>query len=312
MNPEDLLEECTLCPRMCHVNRKQGKKGYCGQSGELKAARAALHMWEEPCISGSEGSGTIFFSGCPLKCMYCQNHNIAVGSAGKGISVSRLSEIFLNLQAQGANNINLVTPTHFVPYLLQAIPKAKQQGLQIPIVYNTSGYERVETLKLLEGLVDIYLPDFKYMDEKLAREYSNAPDYSEYAKQAIAEMARQVKSCQFDRKTGLIKRGMIVRHLVLPGHTEDSKRVIQFLYETYGEKIYLSLMNQYTPMPAVKNHPLLSRRLTKREYNKVVEYALELGIKNGFVQEGKTASKSFIPEFDEEGINERNTLPGCN
>lgn len=296
------MEECRLCPRNCKVNRNKGQTGYCGASEELVVARAALHMWEEPCISGTSGSGAVFFSGCPMRCKFCQNYQIAASKRGKAISVERLAQIFLELQEKGAANINLVTPTHYTPHIIEALDIARSNGLHLPIVYNTSGYEKPETLKRLEGYVDIYLPDFKYMDSALAKEYSNAPDYPEYAKSALEEMVRQTGTLKMDERTGMALSGVIVRHLVLPGHVKNSKAVLRYLYETYGDRIYISIMNQYTPMPQVKEHKTLSRKVTKREYEKVMDYALKLGIENGFFQEGDVAEESFIPEFDNEGV----------
>lgn len=298
------MKKCTLCPRNCAVDRNKGERGVCGQSDKLKVARAALHYWEEPCISGNEGSGTVFFSGCALHCVFCQNANIANGSAGKEISVERLAEIFLELQEQKANNINLVTPGHFVPQIVTALQFAKNQGLTIPIVYNTSSYECVDTIKKLDGLVDIYLPDFKYMDATLSAKYSHAPDYSEVAKEAIAEMVRQTGSPVFfhDEEDGIMRRGTIVRHLLLPGCAEDSKAVIHYLYETYGNEIYISIMNQFTPLSGLERYPELNRRVAESEYEEVVDYAISLGVENGFIQEGETAEESFIPEFDGEGV----------
>lgn len=298
---------CNLCPRNCNVDREEGKTGYCGQTDKMYVARAALHMWEEPCISGEEGSGTVFFSGCTLRCIFCQNHRIALGKnenlepIGKEITIQRLKEIFLELQEMGANNINLVTGTHYIPQIAIALILAKMDGLSIPIVYNTSGYERVESLRLLEGLVDVYLPDLKYVSKELSKEYSHAEDYFEVAREAIEEMVRQVGEPEFDKR-GFLKKGVIVRHLVLPGSTKDSKAVLDYLWKTYGNKIYISIMNQYTPMEQIKNHPLLSRKVTKREYEKVVDYALSLGWENGFIQEGETAKESFIPGFNGEGV----------
>lgn len=301
---ERMMNTCTLCPRNCAVDREKGKTGICGQTIEIKAARAALHYWEEPCISGKEGSGAVFFSGCPLHCVFCQNQNIANGIAGKIITKERLAEIFLELQEKGANNINLVTAGHFAPQVIQAILSAKSHGLSIPIVYNTSSYETVDTIKSLEGLVDIYLPDFKYMDEALSQKYSHAGDYSRVAKAAIAEMVRQTGSAVFrgGDEEGLMERGTIVRHLILPGCTEDSKKVIQYLYETYGNNIYISIMNQFTPLPGLEKYPELNRRVTETEYDAVVDYAISLGVECGFIQEGETAEESFIPEFDGEGL----------
>ncbi|MDY2813759.1 MAG: radical SAM protein [Dorea sp.] len=297
-----LLKECRLCPRECGVDRSEGKKGYCGASNELKVARAALHMWEEPCISGETGSGAVFFSGCPMRCRFCQNYSIAAARKGKVISIERLAQIFLELQEKGAANINLVTPTHYTLHIIKALDLAKENGLRIPVVYNTSGYEKTETLKLLRGYIDIYLPDFKYMDGLLAAAYSNAPDYPEYAKRALEEMVGQTGPLKLDEETGMARSGVIVRHLVLPGHVRNSKAVIQYLYETYGDQIYISIMNQYTPMPQVAKDKLLGRKVTRREYEKVIDYALELGVENGFFQEGDVAEESFIPEFDSEGV----------
>lgn len=266
------------------------------------AARAALHFWEEPCISGETGSGAVFFSGCVLRCVYCQNHNIAESRAGKIIGWERLSEIFLELQDKKANNINLVTPTHFVPQIVSALERAKLEGLHIPVVYNTGSYERVETLKRMEGLVNIYLPDLKYMSSRLGERYSHAADYFETASEAITEMVRQTGAPDFDDKSGLMKKGVIVRHLVLPGCTADSKDIISYLYHTYGDRIYISIMNQFTPVCDLSSFPELNRRITVREYEKIVDYALDIGVENGFIQEGNTAEESFIPEFDGEGL----------
>lgn len=302
-----MTDKCTLCPRNCSVDRKNGKTGYCGQTNKVYVARAALHMWEEPCISGKEGSGTVFFCGCTLRCIFCQNHQIALGKVqsgdeiGKEISMERLKEIFLELQEIGANNINLVTGTHYIPQIARALNLAKEEGLRIPIVYNTSGYEKPESLHMLDGLVDIYLPDMKYVSKELSKEYSNAPDYFEVASKALEEMVRQAGEAQFDNR-GYMTRGVIVRHLVLPGSTRDSKAVLDYLWDTYGNNIFISIMNQYTPMEQIKNHPLLSRKVTKREYSKVVDYALSLGWENAFIQEGETAMESFIPGFNGLGV----------
>lgn len=296
------MSDCTLCPRRCHVNREGGYTGYCGVTSKIVVARAALHRWEETCISGENGSGAVFFSGCNMRCVFCQNYNIAGAKAGKEITTERLAEIFLELEGQGAHNVNLVTPTHYVPQIIEALNLAKREGLHIPVVYNTSGYECKETLQMLEGYVDIYLPDFKYMNERLARRLSCASDYTVYVKQAVKEMVRQTGGIEMDEKTGLMKRGVIVRHLVLPGHVKDSKEIISYLQETYGDRIMISVMNQYTPMPRAKDLDQLGRRVTKREYEKVVDHALEIGVTNGYIQEGGTASESFIPEFDGEGV----------
>lgn len=258
-------------------------------------------MWEEPCISGTKGSGTVFFGGCSLGCIYCQNAQIRDGKSGKEITAERLAEIFFELKGQGANNINLVTPTHFVPHIINALDIAKLQGLDIPIVYNTSGYEKVDTLKMLDGYIDIYLPDFKYYQAETAREYSNAPDYVDYAKKAVAEMVRQTGKPQFF-DNGIIKKGVIVRHMMLPQHLDESKKIIKYLYETYGDDTFISIMNQYTPMPAMKNHSVLGRKITETDYENLINFAIDTGVENGFVQEGETASESFIPAFDNSGV----------
>jgi putative pyruvate formate lyase activating enzyme len=305
--------------------------GVCGQTAQIKAARAALHMWEEPCISGNNGSGTVFFSGCALHCVYCQNQNIANASAGKVISTERLAEIFLELQAQNANNINLVTPSQFVPQIIRAIDLAWAKGLFLPIVYNTSSYETVETIRMLEGYVDVYLPDLKYKDPVRSEKYSHAPDYFLTASNAIAEMVRQTGEPQFVPEEwvatkgrwkdttklntaeyqeyskqhdgdGIMVRGTIVRHLLLPGGSDDSKEVIKYLIDTYGTSVFVSLMSQYTPLPQVQAYPELGRTVTKNEYEKLIDYAISIGLENGFIQEGKAAKESFVPEFDNQGI----------
>lgn len=297
----DILKDCTLCPRECHIDRTGGKKGYCRATDKLVVARASLHYWEEPCISGVEGSGTVFFSGCGLGCVYCQNREITRSTAGKTVTTERLAEIFLELQDKRANNINLVTPSHYVPHIIEALNISRKNGLIIPIVYNCGGYEKVETLKLLEGYVDIYLPDFKYMSAVPAMKYSNCKDYSTVAKGAVEEMVRQAKEPLFDKR-GIMKKGVIVRHLTLPGYLEDSKQIIKYLYETYGDKIYISIMNQYTPVIQNNDYPELNRRITEEEYEELVNFATDIGVENGFIQEGETASESFIPEFNGEGV----------
>ena len=295
---------CELCPRTCKINREHGQKGICGVTAEIKVARAALHFWEESCISGTKGSGTVFFSGCALHCVFCQNEAISKGHSGKKISRERLAEIFLELKEKGANNINLVTPGQYVPDIVWSVEHARKQGLNIPIVYNTSSYEKVDTLKQLEGIVDVYLPDFKYFSSALAAKYSKAPDYPEIAKAAIAEMVRQQPTPYFYEKEGqeLMGKGVIVRQLLLPGQLQDAKQIIQYLHETYGEQIYISLMSQFTPLPNVEQYPELNRRVSKKIYEKYVNYAIEIGIEQGFIQEGNVAEESFIPAFDGEGV----------
>lgn len=298
---EKLLENCTLCPRECKVNRLEGMRGYCGMDSRIRAARAALHMWEEPCISGKKGSGAVFFSGCGLRCCFCQNRDIAIGDSGKEITQSRLADIFLELEQKGAANLNLVTGAHYVPQIISALEIAKEKGFGLPVVYNSSGYEKVETLQMLNGYVDVYLPDMKYADEKLAASFSHAEDYPRRAGAAIAEMVRQTGACQF-KQEGYIRKGTIVRHLILPGHTKNSLAVLEYLHKTYGNDIFISVMNQYTPVWKQEKYPELNRKVTRREYEKVLNCAIKLGIENGYFQEGETAKESFIPKFDYEGV----------
>ena len=293
------LTNCNLCPRRCGVDRTAGETGFCGASDRVKIARSALHFWEEPCISGKNGSGTVFFSHCTLKCRFCQNYEISTCSRGYEISEETLCEKFLDLQSQGANNINLVTPTHFVPQIISALDMAKRRGLTIPIVYNTSGYENIETLKMLDGYIDIYMPDMKYYDDKYAIKYSAAPKYFEIAKAAIHEMFNQVSYPVFDEHN-IMQKGVIVRHLMLPGLLFDTKKLMDYLYSAYGNSIYISLMSQYTPLPHVKDFPELDRKLNMKHYEAMVDYCAELGIENAFIQEGEAADESFIPPFNEE------------
>ena len=294
-------ENCLLCPRKCGINRRTGQTGVCGVSSEIKVARAALHYWEEPCISGKRGSGAVFFSGCSLHCVFCQNREISDGKEGKVISKERLSDIFMELAGKGANNINLVTPGQYIPDIVWAVNDAKSRGMKLPIIYNTSGYENVTELKLLEGIVDVYLPDFKYMDSTLSAMYSRAKDYPSVAKQALSEMVRQQPDVVIDDATGLIQKGVIVRQLLLPGHVNDAKAVLKYLYDTYHDHVYISMMSQFTPI-ALKDYPEINRTVTKREYERLVNYALEIRITNAFIQEGDVAKDSFIPAFDCEGV----------
>ena len=294
-------ENCLLCPRKCGINRRTGQTGVCGVSSEIKVARAALHYWEEPCISGKRGSGAVFFSGCSLHCVFCQNREISDGKEGKVISKARLSDIFMELAGKGANNINLVTPGQYIPDIVWAVNDAKSRGMKLPIIYNTSGYENVTELKLLEDIVDVYLPDFKYMDSTLSAMYSRAKDYPSVAKQALSEMVRQQPDVVIDDATGLIQKGVIVRQLLLPGHVNDAKAVLKYLYDTYHDHVYISMMSQFTPI-ALKDYPEINRTVTKREYERLVNYALEIGITNAFIQEGDVAKDSFIPAFDCEGV----------
>lgn len=300
------MTSCVLCPRACGIDRTQGAHGVCGETATVRLARAALHFWEEPCISGSAGSGTVFFTGCQLRCVYCQNQPIAHGSVGKAVTLDRLVDIFFELAQKGANNINLVTPDHFIPQIAQAIRMARARGLTLPFVYNTSSYVTVEALRLLDGLIDIYLPDLKYLDAAHASDYSGAADYPQVAKAALQEMYRQVGAPVFADVAGeeepMLRRGMIVRHLLLPGALEDAKRIMAYIYETYADDVYMSLMSQYTPSQAVAGHPLLRRKVRRKDYEALVDEAIRLGVEHAFIQEGSAADESFIPAFDYEGV----------
>lgn len=295
----EILKNCCLCPRKCGINRYE-QKGYCGANNKLKIAHYSLHMWEEPVISGDTGSGTIFFSNCNMKCMYCQNKKISLDGYGKYTSLKRLEEIMMELQDKGANNINLVTPTHYVPQIAKVLRKIKNKTLNIPVVYNTSSYENVGTLMMMNNLVDIYLADLKYYDDELALKYSLCTDYFETATMAIDEMYRQVGGLQVS-EDGLLKKGLIVRVLILPDHIEDAKNIINYLYKTFGDSIIISIMNQFTPVNKCK-YDNLNRKVTDDEYNEVIDFAAELGIVNAFVQEGDAAEESFIPDFDKNNI----------
>ena len=293
----DMLESCMLCPRNCKVNRHKSV-GFCGDSDKVKLAYYSLHQWEEPIISGENGSGTVFFSNCNLRCLFCQNKKISTdrNSYGKEISNDKLKEIFLKLQDLGAHNINLVTPTHYVPQIIDVLKEVKNKNLKIPVVYNTSSYENVSTIESLNGLIDIYLADLKYFDDELGNKYSKCNDYFKYASLAIGEMYKQTG--KFQIKDNLLVSGLVVRVLVLPGHVDDSKKIIKYLYDTYKDNIIISIMNQYTPVCKINDFPNLNRKLTDEEYDEVIDYACSLGIENAFVQEGETQSESFIPDFD--------------
>jgi len=294
------MSVCNICPRNCNVDRSE-KTGFCSMTDTVKISRAALHMWEEPCISGEKGSGTVFFSGCNMKCVFCQNKEISTGGFGREITVERLAQIFIELQEKGALNINLVTPTHYTLQIVDAVKLARKQGLTLPIVYNTSSYEKPETIKLLKDVVDIWLPDFKYIDDTAAERYSKAKDYVAYAMAAIDEMVKQQPECVFDDE-GIIRKGVIVRHLVLPGQVQAAKDAVEYLYNRYGDRIFISIMSQYTPCTDLEGYPEINRKITPEEYDEVVDYAVEIGVENGFLQEGESASESFIPPFDLTGV----------
>lgn len=304
---------CNNCPRKCNVNRDLGEKGFCGADNiNIKVSRAALHFWEEPCISGVRGSGTIFFSYCPLKCVYCQNEKISRGTVGKNITIERLAQIMIELQNKGAHNINFVTPTHYVYQITKAIEKAKEDGLNIPIVYNTSGYELPEVIDYLEPYIDIYLTDFKYSNNEDALKYSKAPDYVEYAMESLKRMVKhchaefyydKFNECEDEAgKIKMMKRGVIVRHLMLPGKLIQGKNILKRLFNEFGNEIYYSLMSQYTPLNIDSKYPELLGKVSDKEYEKLADYALRIGIENAFLQEGEAASESFIPDFDMSGV----------
>lgn len=299
---KDVLNECRLCPRNCSVNRNCGQVGFCKAGRKITIAKYYLHKWEEPCITGDKGSGTIFFTYCNLRCLFCQNYKISTLNYGIEISIEKFSQICLELQDRGATNINLVTPTHYVPLIIEGIKLAKIKGLCIPIVYNSSGYENVETIKMLDGIVDIYLPDFKYYSNQYSIKYSKCNDYFKYASEAIDEMVRQKGSCVFN-KDGNIVSGVIVRHLLLPGMEEDSKKILKYLYEKYGDSIYISIMNQYTPIRKCE-YDELNSKIDDSIYDEVIDYAWDIGIRNAFIQEEGSQSESFIPDFDLKSLTE--------
>ena len=295
----ELLKYCVLCPRKCGVNRYK-EKGFCNATNKIKIAYFSKHMWEEPIISGTNGSGTIFFSNCNMRCLYCQNKKISIDGYGVYISNKKLKEIMLLLQENNAHNINLVTPTMYTPQISKILKSIKGKELTIPVVYNTSSYENIIALKTMNNLVDIYLADLRYYDDSLAKKYSLVDNYFEVATMAIDEMYRQVGSIKIENN--LLTKGLIVRVLVLPGHIDDSKKIIEYLYKTYGDEIIISIMNQYTPVNTCK-YENLNRKLNEKEYKEVIDFAKELGITNAFIQEGNTAEDSFIPDFNTNIIN---------
>lgn len=295
-----MIKSCTLCPRECKAKRPDSGKGegYCKMPDGIVAARAGLHMWEEPCISGKNGSGTVFFSGCSLGCVFCQNSEISAGGCGTPLSEDRLGKIFVSLEEQGAENINLVNPTHFSHIIARVLKKRKPK---IPIIYNSGGYEKVQALRMLEGLIDVYLPDLKYISPEISEKYSGAENYFEFAAPAVKEMIRQAGAPEFD-ENGLIKKGVIIRHLILPANTNESIRVINWIGENIPGEIPLSLMCQYIPCGRAEEFPEINRKITKREYNKVIDAMLALGMENGFLQEQSSASHDYIPSFDLSGL----------
>ena len=297
----DLLKHCSICPRNCKVDRTNGKFGFCKSSDKVKVARVSLHQWEEPCISGENGSGTVFFSGCNLNCVFCQNHDISQEGVGKEITIDRLSDIFLEQQLMGANNINLVTPTHYALQILEALKISKKKGLEIPVIYNSNGYESLYTLELLRGFVDVFVPDLKYFKDEYGIRYSTVSNYFSTASKAIEKMVDMVGEVKFDEK-GLIIKGVIIRHLMLPGLLFDSKKIVDYIHRTFGDKVYLSLMNQYTPMFKVEKYKEINRPLNKSHYDSLIDYCLEIGIKNAFIQDDGTNEKTYVPKFDLRGV----------
>ena len=294
------ITNCNLCPRRCDVNRTMSV-GFCGAGDKVRIALVSLHQWEEPCLVGEKGAGTVFFSYCNLRCVYCQNHEISHGGQGWEVSLERLAEIFLEQQARGAATLDLVTPTHYVPQIITALDMAKARGLTLPVVYNSSAYETTETIAALKGYVDIYLPDMKYKSADSGREYSAAPDYFTHASAAIKAMAEQVGKVEFTAD-GQLRKGVLVRHMVLPGHRHESREIVKWLWDNFGDTIMVSLMNQYTPMYKAAAHKPLNRRLTTFEYESVVDYALSLGLENAYIQERRSASEEFVPDFNGAGV----------
>ena len=294
------INRCDICPHECKIDRSK-QIGRCKATDKVKIALSSLHFFEEPCISGEKGSGTIFFSNCNLRCVYCQNHKISHDGYGKEITVERLAEIMLEQQKNGANNINLVSPTIYSYQIKKAIILAKEAGLKIPIVYNSSGYEKVETLKELYGLIDVYLPDFKYADNMLAEKYSGIKDYSNICINAIKEMYRQVGKPELD-ENGIIKRGVIIRHLILPNNTKNTKRVIDIIKENFNDNIYISVMAQYFPTYKAREISELNRKISKKEYEEIEEYIFEKDLKNGYMQELGEHEEEYVPEFDLRGV----------
>ncbi|MBQ7242475.1 MAG: radical SAM protein [Firmicutes bacterium] len=297
---DDLMKNCTLCPRNCGADRTKSS-GFCRVGDKMRVALVSTHMYEEPCISGTSGSGTVFFSGCNMACVFCQNFDISQKPFGQDISPDTLSDIFLKKQAEGVHNINLVSPSHFVPQIRETLIMAKEKGLSIPVVYNTNSYEKPETLRLLDGLVDVYLADLKYFSEEFSQKYSAAPDYFAHASEAVKEMLRQVGHLRINAD-GIAEKGLLVRHLVLPSLRKDSERILLWIRDNLGAETYVSVMNQYVPMYKASEFREISRRLTTFEYEKVLDYFLEIGMENGFRQGKGSAVKDYTPKFDLSGL----------
>ena len=291
------LDECKICPHKCKINRNEGKIGRCRAGKNVKIALASIHNYEEPCISGNNGSGTVFFSNCNLNCIYCQNYEISQLGKGKEITIEHLAEIFINQQNKKVNNINLVTPTMYVPQIIEAIKIARKNGLNIPIIYNSNGYENVETIKMLDGYIDVYLPDLKYYSNEISKKYSNVDNYFETAVAAIKEMQKQVGNPVFD-ENGIIKKGVIIRHLILPNHILNTKNILRYIKENFDEDTYISVMAQYFPTYKAKENDKINRKITKKEYKEVEEYLYCLNLKNGYIQELGDHEEEYVPTFD--------------
>ena len=290
------LEKCEICPHNCKVNRAQGQIGRCRCNDKIKIALVSTHEYEEPCISGKNGSGTVFFSNCNLNCMYCQNYEISQLGKGREITIEELADIFLKQQAKGVNNINLVTPTMYTYHIIEAIKIARKNGLNLPIIYNTNGYEKVETIKALDGYIDVYLPDLKYYSDILSKKYSNVDKYFEIATKAIKEMYKQVGQATFN-EDGIIQKGVIIRHLVLPNHLQNTKHILKWIKENLGD-IYVSIMAQYFPTYKAKGDSLIGRKLTKKEYKEIESFLYTLDLKNGYIQELGEHEEEYVPEWD--------------
>lgn len=294
---EELLKSCTICPHDCKINRLEGKTGRCRCDDKIKIALASLHFYEEPCISAENGSGTIFFSNCNMNCIYCQNYEISQQSKGKEITVAHLAEILISQQKKGANNINLVTPTMYVPQIIRAIEIAKLNGLKIPVIYNSNGYEKVETIKMLKGYIDVYLPDLKYFSNQLAKKYSNVDNYFETATLAIKEMYNQVGKPEFD-ENGIIKKGVIIRHMILPNYMQNTKNILKWIKENMPVDVYVSIMAQYFPTYKAKKDILLNRKISRKEYKDIEKYLFTLELENGYMQELGEHEEEYVPNFD--------------
>ena len=297
----NLLKQCRICPRNCKIDRTDGGLGFCKSSDKVKVARVSLYKWEEPCISGEKGSGTVFFSGCNLNCVFCQNHDISQEGVGEEITIERLSDIFLEQQKRGANNINLVTPTHYAVQIVEALKIAKKKGLKLPVIYNSNGYEALNTLEMLKRYVDVFVPDLKYFKDEYGIRYSKVPNYFAIASKAVEKMVEMTGEVKFDEK-GMIQKGVIIRHLMLPGLLFDSKKIVDYIHKTFENKVYISIMNQYTPMFKACNYKEIDRPLSSKHYDSLIDYCIEIGVKNAFIQEEGTDEKSYIPEFDLRGV----------